>query len=280
MTEELLSCPNCSTGTLDFIRTSDFIFIEEDDKMMFFCENCGWYKIEEHYFNLTWNIEIKQALAPIDILQSLLTDTKTVSFLRPRLKGISHLSMYKDASDEYIFGEIGIAYQTYLRQMIVLSTTYVELILRDFFGCLFIAQPLRMNRYLSPGSKEKATVTLNEIINMPSREELIVNLAKQATAIAVGPKFDKVVGTIVKQCKLELEMPLIEDLRELNELRNRIIHEGAKEEIRIEQVYNAFGLVLFLLYILGQAAKNKKYRMPYLDEFGFLRDFENQLQKN
>jgi hypothetical protein len=101
--------------------------------MIFLCENCGWQKIEENYFYLTaWSVEIRQALAPVDVLQSLLTDTEIAKFLRPRLRGVSHLSNFTDASDKYLFWEISIAHQVYLRQMIVLATMYVELILEDF----------------------------------------------------------------------------------------------------------------------------------------------------
>ena len=217
----------------------------------------------------------------IDILQSLLTDKHVVEFLRPRLKGISYLGNYSDASDasdEYLFGEVGIAHQVYLKQMIVLATTYVELILKDFFLCLFIAQPPRMNFYLSPEGKGKATVSLNEILNTTSKEELILNLAEQATAVAVGPKFDKIVEKIIKECKLELDGNFLENLRALNELRNRIVHEGRTEEVvHIQQVHNNFGLLLYLVYVLGQSAK--EYQIPYWDETGFLDDFERRLQE-
>lgn len=268
---EQLACPDCNFNSLNITV--------EDGEMIFLCENCGWRRIEQNYFYLTaWSVEIRQALAPIDILQSLLTDKHVVEFLRPRLKGVSYLSNYPDASDEYLFGEVGTAHQVYLKQMIVLATTYAELILKDFFRCLFIARPPRMNTYLSPEGKGKATVSLNEILNTASKEELIMNLVEQATSVAVGPKFDKVVEKIIRECKLELDRPFVEDLRALNELRNRIVHEGRIEtEIHIQQVHNSFGLLLYLVYVLGQAAK--EYQIPYWDEFGFLDDFKRQLQE-
>src|SRR5260221_597290 len=83
---------------------------------------------------------------------------------------------------------------------------------------------------------------LTEILDTVSREELIMGLAERATSVAVGPKFDKVVGGIIRECKLELDRPFVEDLRELNELRNKIIHEGKIETIHIQQVHNSFGL--------------------------------------
>ncbi|GEM_PF-4224554 len=265
------NCPDCNFTPLDLTV--------EDGEMRFFCENCGWQKIEEKYFYLTgWNVEIRQALTPVDILQSLLTDVDVAKFLRPRLKGVSYLSNFNDRSDEYLFGEIKIAYQVYLKQMIVLATTYVELILKDFFECLLTAHPQRMNIYLSSEGTGKAMITLNEVINEISKETLMLRLTERAASIAVGPKFDKVVEAIIKECKLELHRPLVEDLRTLNELRNRIVHENTREEINIQQVHNNFGLLIYLLFILGQTAK--KYRIPYWDEFCFLEDFKKQLRES
>src|SRR5262245_2421541 len=91
MHEELLTCPECGFKPLDVSV--------EDGQMAFFCENCGWKRIERKFFYLTgWNIEIRQALAPVDIIQSLLTADDVVKFLRPRMKGVSYLSQYRDAS--------------------------------------------------------------------------------------------------------------------------------------------------------------------------------------
>jgi hypothetical protein len=103
-------------------------------------------------------------------------------------------------------------------------------------------------------------------------------LSERAASIAVGHKFDKVVEMIIKECKLELHRPIVEDLGILNELRNRIIHQGTREEIKIQQVHNYFGLLLYLVFVLGQAAE--KHRIPCLDEFDFIEDFKRQLREN
>jgi hypothetical protein len=271
MNQQHLICPDCNTSPL--------IDTYEDGQMIFSCENCGWLKIENNFFYLTaWEVQIRQALAPIDILESLLTDKDTTKFLKPRLKGVSHLSNYEIQTDEYLVAEISIAYQIYLKQMIVLATTYVEQILKDFFKCLFNSKPQRMNTYLSSDGKGKAIVTLNEVLIAPSREEIIFNLVERAVTVAVGPKFDKIVGKIIKECQLKLDRPFVEDLRALNEQRNRIIHEDTIEEINIQQVHNSFGLLLYLLYILGCAAN--EYNIPCIDECGFLDDFDRQLRES
>ena len=49
-------------------------------------------------------------------------------------------------------------------------------------------------------------------------------------------------------------------------------------EIAVEEVYSSFGLILYLLYILSKVAECKN--VLYLDEVGFLEDFEDKLQDN
>lgn len=120
-------------------------------------------------------------------------------------------------------------------------------------------------------------VTLNELLIAASKEDLILKLVERAVTVAVGSKFDKTVGNIIKECDLKLDRPFAEHLRELNEQRNRIIHEDCSEEISIEQVHNSFGLLLYLVYILGCAANT--YKIPCLDEFGFLENFDRQIRE-
>jgi hypothetical protein len=271
MSEPLLTCPDCNSSNLDISI--------EDEEMIFRCEDCGWRKNERNYFYLdAWDVVIRQALAPVDILDSLLTDNDIIEFLKPRLKGVSYLSNYKDMSDEHLRGEVGTAHHIYLRQMVVLAVSYMELILKKFFKCLFIAQPRRMHAYLSE-QRGKAVVSLREILRAPTKEELIMSLVEQAATIAIGPRFDKVIDKIVRECHIDLDRPFVEDVRALIELRNRIIHEDSgEEEIGISQVRNGFGLLLYLLYVLGCAAK--KYQIPYRDDFGFLDEFQKQLRHN
>jgi hypothetical protein len=247
----------------------------EDGEMISRCENCGWQKIERKYFYVTgWEVEIRQALGPVDILEALLTSSETAEFLRPRLKCISYLSNYPEASREYLLGEVNTAYQLYLRQMIVLAVTYAELMLKDFYFSLFVAQHQRMHQYLAADHRGKATVSLNEIINTTSREDLLAMLAERASLSAVKVSLDKVVERLVKECRIELERPIIEDLGRLIRLRNEIVHGRVSEDINIKLVHNSFGLLLCLLYVLTRAAS--EYRMPYWDDSGFIEGFERQ----
>ncbi|MCP4614289.1 MAG: hypothetical protein GY845_36855 [Planctomycetes bacterium] len=266
MHKDLLKCPACNFEPLE-------VTIESDSEIVFFCEECGWSKVETDYFYPTgWYMEINQALAPVDILQSLLTAEDITLFLKPRLKGVSHLSNYEDASPDYLLGEVNIAYAVYLRQMIVLATTYVELLLKDFFKYLFVFNPQRMNPYLAPDGKGKAIISLNEILLTESKEFLLASLAEKAASRAVGPKFDKVVERLIRDCQLNYDKSLVENLRNLNELRNCIVHEGKVVEVDIQQVHDNFDLLLHLLYVLKEAAE--KCKIIYWDDFGLVDDFE------
>jgi hypothetical protein len=270
-------CPNCGHDFLD--RTI------EDNEVIYSCESCDWYKIEKDPFLPgVWSVKIHQALAPIDILQSLLTTPDITGFLRPRLKGVSYLGNPGSArqftvdSDQYLLGEIEIAYQVYLKQMIVLAATYVELILKDFFLSFFVAKPAQMNKVLASSGKEKAMVSLNEILNTGSKEELVMKLAERAALIKGSGEPDKILKTLISECKIKLERPLIDDLRSLKEQRNRIVHEETDEQVDIKQVLNSFGLLLYFLYVLVKVADI--YGVPYLDDEGFLRDFESKINEN
>jgi hypothetical protein len=211
------------------------------------------------------------------VLQSLLNDQDLVKFLRLRLKGISHLSSAipnLDLGDEYYRGEVDIANHVYLSQMLVLAVTYAELIIKDFYYCLFLDQPKTMNQILSLDGKGPATVSLNEIIDAGSTSELLNRQAELPVAKISVRRIDQVVSKIIKECKLASDYPLAEGLRLLNERRNQIVHEGKLDDVEIEHVEKSYGQVTYLLYVLGEAAI--KYDLPLVDEVGFMIDFREK----
>ena len=271
MRNSSIKCRECSYETIDLTV--------EDEQAFYLCENCGWGKEVYHPFRIgVWSVKIQQALAPIDVLHSLLTSKDIVTFLRPRLKGASYLSTSTlgfEMGDEYFRGEVEIANKVYLSQMIVLALTYAELIVKNFHRCLFFEQPKRMNHFLSTDEK-KAKVYLNEILDAPSKEDLLSGLVERAANKASGRKIYEIVSALVKDCKLTLKDSIIQDLKLLNEKRNNIVHEGKVDEINIEQVLSGYGQLMHLLYILGEAAIH--YNLPFIDEVGFLSDFREQLQ--
>ncbi|WP_166829874.1 hypothetical protein [Thalassoroseus pseudoceratinae] len=229
-----------------------------------------------------WSVRIHQALAPIDILQSMLADEDTVSFLKPRLKGISYLSntaawcLNDSASDEYLRGEMDIARDVYMRQMVVLAATYTQLIVTDFFRHVFLAQPDRMHQVLPPDNKKFAQVPLADVVQTGSREELLSTLADQAASIIGAGEPDKIMKRLLAECNIKTKLSLVEDLKSLKELRNRIVHDDTNEKITFEQIHSMFGLLLALLYVLSLVAD--KYGLACWDETGFVHEFEEKLK--
>jgi hypothetical protein len=270
------TCPDCDSDDVDRRL--------EEDALVYHCGNCGWSAVGPSPFHIgVWSVRIHQALAPIDILQSLMTDPDAVPFLKPRVKGLSYLanplliSTDNAASDEYFRGEMDIAHQVYLRQLIVLAATYIELILTDFFRCLFRAHPLRMNQVLPPHDKKSAAIPLNEIVEALSKDELLTRLAARAANVKGNGEIDKIVERLTTDCRVPLHRPLVEDLTSLKVMRNRIVHEDPDEQITVEQVHNYFGMILYLLYVLGQVADH--YAVPYWDDVGFVDEFADTLSK-
>lgn len=266
-------CPECGhehvTDTL------------EDEGVLYQCNSCDWMTVVTTPFCPgAWDVQIRQALAPVDILQSMLDNKDAISFLKPRLKGVSHLlnyqawSLSESDNDKYLRGEMNTAKDVYLRQMIVLAATYVELILTDFFRCVYITGPQRMNQVLPPHGK--ATVALMEIIQSDSKEELLANLADRAARHKGDGEPDKIVRQLVTDCHIKLHLPLIDDLKTLKELRNRIVHDDTEEAVTFEEVHSTFGMILYLLYVLAQATE--AFGVACWDNTGFLYDFEDKLQ--
>jgi len=279
-------CPDCSSEYININSASDFTHIHtENNEIVYSCADCDWYEVKEKPFYVgAWSIEIRQALAPIDMLESLLNDKDIVGFLKPRIKGHSHLRNLKlppsglELSDEYLRGEINIAYKVYLRQMVVIAASYIELILKDFFTSLYTSKPRSMNQVLQPYGEKRAYVSLNEILESESKKELVQHLVDRAARRKVSNDLDKILKQLISDCGLELDRPFVEDVCSLKEKRNRIVHEETDEEISVDQVYDYFRLIQYLLYVLAKVSEQKK--VPCLDDTGFLRDFEDRLHDN
>jgi len=269
-------CPTCGCEEVGSTREANAVRFE--------CKSCDWCVVETNPFDLgAWSVRINQALAPLDILSSLMTAPEAAAFLKSRIKGVSYLSSFPvgsacaEASDEYLRGEMTIAHQVYLRQTIVLAATYIELILTDFFESLFHAQPLRMNQVLPPRDKSTATIGLEELVEASSKEDLLAALALRAAKIKASEQPDKTFKMLTTDCSLRLNRPLVQDLKAFRELRNQIVHDDREAEVTVEKVHDVFGLVLYALFVLAQVCEVCK--VPYWDDVGFINDFEEKLRE-
>lgn len=132
-----------------------------------------------------------------------------------------------------------------------------------------------MNPVLPPKEDKKATVSLTEIVNAASKDALLSSLASRAADHKASGDIDKTLRELTSDCRIQLDRPFIEDLQELKELRNRLVHDDTDEQVTIEKVHDSFGLVLYLLYALSQVADS--YKVPCWDEVGFVEDFKSKL---
>ena len=162
--------------------------------------------------------------------------------------------------------------------MVVVAVTYAELIIEGFYYALFSAHPKRMNSYLAADGKGKATLDLNEIIDTESREKLIENLVKRAANRATKGELNEIVGRIVRDSKVQYDRhSFIDDLQSLEAHRNKIAHEVMFDEIKVEQVINYFGLIMYMLYVLAEAAI--LYQLTVVDDGNLIHEIRNRLQE-
>ncbi len=255
------------------------VYVDTDNNAIIYeCAICDWVEVESDPFYLSaWIINVNQALAPIDIFQSLLTNKNVVRFLRPKLKGKSYLSRQSSAweftvgSDTYLQGEVDIAYQTYLNQMIVLAATYIEVILKDFFRVFSQANPSLLIGELAKNKnfKKKAinVITFDNVMEGEAKEALI----KHFFALSGQKEYLKIVKHLAQHAPINsLNLNQVFDrLHKLIKQRNDIVHDDVihNDVLDAQQIYNNFSLIIHLLYILEMiAAKNDIY---YWKEFEY-----------
>lgn len=268
-------CPNGCDNFMLFSCELD----DENDAIVYRCAVCDWEKVEHNPFYVSaWIVSVNQAVATIDIVQSLLTNENVVEFLRPRLKGKSFLSNYDSSaweftvgSDNYLRGEVNTAYQTYLRQMIVLAATYTELILKDFFSSFFTAKPLYLIKLLA-----KEDAFRKRIVSEVSFEKIMSGEAKETmikhafNSMQRGDSW-RIVEQLAKQAPITLDRKLLFDgLKSLVTQRDDIAHNSLyspfdDSEIDSQKIYNCFKLVINLLCILEKIAE--KNNIPCWKEF-------------
>lgn len=268
-------CPNGCNDFLSFSCELD----AENDRVLYRCYVCDWEKMESNPFYVSaWIVSVNQAVATIDIIQSLMTDDSMTEFLRPRLKGDSFLSnrdsyawKFTVGSDRYLLGEVNIAFQTYLRQMVVLAATYAELILKDFFDSFFTARPSYLTDLLAKNDSFRnrivSEVSFDKIMNGDAKETMI----NHAYNSMRREDSWRVIKDLAKRSPIKLDRDrLFYGLKALTELRDDIVHNSLYEssgenEMNVQKVYDDFKLIINLLCILEKVAA--KHEIPYWKEF-------------
>ena len=114
------------------------------------------------------------------------------------------------------------------RQFLVILVTVLENAISEFTQCLFYYYPDRMYDFIVEDSDEmikKGKVSLKDIIDASSKDELIYSLAKRATVVAMQGDFDSITKRLQKLTKNAISSNLLGKVNALVEQRNKIVHE-------------------------------------------------------
>jgi uncharacterized protein YutE (UPF0331/DUF86 family) len=145
--------------------------------------------------------------------------------------------------------------QFYNRQMVVVTATYIELILRDFLRVAFSKFPERMHNYLDEGNGSRGLVSLKLITKAPSLNELLFDLSEQAASNALKGRFKTQLNNLARIIpEQEITQKLQSELISIVEKRNRIVHEASQEQISIDEVRQTLDTCLELLTSLANIA--------------------------
>ena len=226
-----------------------------------------------------WLLEVVKSLNSHRIIHDFITSRESLAaFLKSQevvMGSERGLEVCEDADTIKIFhdrisSDVEQAGKFYSGQMVVLASTYIELVLKDFLGIFFSHFPGRMYEFLYTQDKEehKGAVSLKEIIKVDSMPELINNLAEQATANILKGRFTAQLNNLAKITKLEPTNDLKTKLSSLVERRNRIVHEVSKEEVKENDVESAFDTCTDLIKYLAEVSAHNNIPLDEYAVFG------------
>lgn len=144
------------------------------------------------------------------------------------------------------------------QQTLVVLATIIESMLDEFFLCVFCIFPEKMYEYvqLDEDGKIKGKIDIKEVIKSPSREDLLLSLAKQAASKATQGEFKSVIKRLKKvTVGEEFSKDLSEKIIKLNETRNKIVHELSNIEVSFDDVEKAFEAAFEMVEYLEKIAK-------------------------
>ncbi|WP_444924378.1 hypothetical protein ACJJH9_03870 [Microbulbifer sp. DLAB2-AF] len=118
--------------------------------------------------------------------------------------------------------------------LVSLCTTY-EVALKQFFKCLFIKHPNYMHDYV--GSKDgRGTVQLKELVDSGDYMGFISSLAEKASSVASKGKYKESLKRAVSICKYNQAETIFDGIKEMQEIRNRIVHEKYLPSLDIDDL--------------------------------------------
>jgi hypothetical protein len=183
-------------------------------------------------------------------LEEVSTDVKR-KFLNLGARSVSFLFRLKGIQDATII---------FNRQTLVVLATIIESMLTEFSSCLFCKFPERMYDYilLDEEGKTKGKVDIKEIIDSPSREQLLLTLASRAASKVMQGEFKFAVKRLEKVIGKKFPTELSEPIIQISENRNKIVHELNDIEVTFDDITKAFDKTFELVEYLENCAIEMK----------------------
>lgn len=143
----------------------------------------------------------------------------------------------------------------YSDMLLVAAYTHLEDIVSTFFYELFLAQPKLLVSYIKD-LQEPLTVPLTSFIEN-DKGELLAQLAKKNSTKACNGEIGKVCKRIKKIADCDIPKNIQLAISELQDKRNRVVHEAATLDSDLEEVEKYYGVVNEFLILLARAAQTQ-----------------------
>jgi hypothetical protein len=159
---------------------------------------------------------------------------------------------------------------SYGNQMIVLASTYLELILKDFLTAAFTRHPDKMYDFIQTGGDQvqRGAVSLKEIVKADSLPQLLGTLADRATDRIVRGPFPAQLKHLSKLVQRDVPAELKDRLTALVARRNRVVHEASDESVGEADVEAALDTCLDTVRFLAEVAAANSIPLDEYATFG------------
>lgn len=226
-----------------------------------------------------WLAEILQSLGSYRIIHQFITSPEalaaylnTVEVVTGGDNGVQVTDDPDSVKDwhEMIGADVKKAGSFYDSQMVVLASTYLELILRDFLAAAFTRHPDKMYDFIQTGGDQvqRGAVSLKEIVKADSLPQLLSTLADRATDRIVRAPFPAQLKHLSKVVQRDVPVELKDRLTALVARRNRIVHEASGESAGEADVEAALDTCLDNVRFLAEAAATNSIPLDEYETFG------------
>jgi len=161
------------------------------------------------------------------------------------------------------------ALDTLSRQMLVVSVSFIEGIIDEFFQCLFHKHPGRMHDFLSWNQESpKGWIPIKVLLESADKDKAIDALVRISCDTVTSGEIGKIIKRIERLGKTEICSDLKLKLAELFKVRNLIVHERYEPDLNKKHILYNFEIVEDLLRSLSVVLIENNVRVN--DPTGYL----------